>query len=89
MTTLLTDEFTPERAELARRDLIDLRRRIANGEAVPAEELARGIREIRIMYGKEAQSAVAARAAKEKKPAAKKAAAAKVDVDSLLNGILG
>lgn len=83
---LLTQEITPEDMEASRRNLVDMRRRIAAGEAIPAEELAEGLKKIRVMFGREAQAAFA-----KKKPAKKKAAPkkAKVDVDALLGGILG
>lgn len=73
-------------AEVSRRTLVDLRRRIAAGEAVPEEEIADGIRKLRQMYGQEAQTKIQKAAAK--KPA-KKASAKKVDTDDLLKGILG
>lgn len=80
---ILNTEFTPEEAEETRRTLVDLRRRIANNEAVPPAELSAGLLKLRRMYGSEANIAV-----KAKKPAKAKAKP-KVDADDLLNGILG
>lgn len=82
---ILNQKFSPEQMEESRKALIDCRRRIAAGEAIPAEELAENLKKIRVMYGREAQAAHA-----KKKPAAKKASPKKkVDTDSLLSGILG
>lgn len=85
---LLEQKFSPEKAELSRKTLVDMRRRIAAGEAVPEEELKAALLLIREMYGREAIAAVA-----KKKPAAKKKAAAKkapkIDANALLNDILG
>lgn len=83
---ILNQKFSPEKMEESRKTLIDCRRRIAAGEAIPADELAENLKKIRAMYGREAQAAHA-----KKKPAAKKKATPKkkVDTDSLLSGILG
>lgn len=82
---LLSTKFSVEDAEITRKTLVDLRRRIANNEAIPPEELAAGLKKIRIMYGNEANIAV--KADKPKKAA--KAKKAKVNVDDLLGGLLG
>lgn len=85
---LLEQKFSPEKAELSRKTLVDLRRRIAAGDVVPEEELKAALLLIREMYGREAIAAVA-----KKKPAAKKKAAAKkapkINADDLLKDILG
>lgn len=80
---ILGQEFD---AEVGRQMCIDLRRRVAAGEAVPPEELAKGLALLRKMYGYEAQLA-----AKSKEPAKKKAAPKKkkVDADELLGNLLG
>lgn len=83
---LLNQEITAEDMEVSRKNLIDMRRRIAAGEAIPVEELQKGLKMIRQMFGREAQASFA----KTKKAAPKKKAPAKkVDVDALLGGILG
>ncbi len=85
---LLEQKFSPEKAELSRKTLVDMRRRIAAGEAVPEEELKDALLLIREMYGREALAAAA-----KKKPTAKKKAAAKkapkIDPQALLDDILG
>lgn len=84
---LLTQKFSAEKAELSRKTLVDMRRRVAEGEAIPEQELADALHLIREMYGREAIAAVA----KKKKPAAKKTAAKKpaIDPQALLDDILG
>lgn len=83
---LLNQEITAEDMEVSRKNLIDMRRRIAAGEAIPVEELQKGLKMIRQMFGREAQASFA----KTKKATTKKKAPAKkVDVDALLGGILG
>jgi hypothetical protein len=84
---ILNQKFSPEQMEESRKTLIDCRRRIANGEAIPAEELAENLKKIRVMYGREAQASHAKKKAPAKRAAPKKAK--KVDTDSLLSGILG
>lgn len=76
--------------ELSRKMLLDLRRRIANGEAVPPEELAEGVRKLRQMYGEESRLKQAANVGKAVKKGSKaaKASGVKVNADDLLNGIL-
>lgn len=83
MEELLNQPFDAEQVELSRRKLIDMRRRVANGDCIPEEELAEALVLIRKMYGREAQ------AAKPKKAAAKSKAKPKVNADDLLNDILG
>lgn len=83
MSDILTQEISP--GELGRQMLVDLRRRIANNEDVPEEELAAGLLKIREMYGKEK----AAAKTKPKARAAKKKPAKSVNADDLLNGLLG
>lgn len=68
--------------ELTRRNLVDLRRRISNNEAIPEDELAANLLKIREMYGSEKKATAA------KKKAAPKKAAPKVDADELLGGLL-
>ncbi|ATB52675.1 hypothetical protein PVS_39 [Vibrio phage vB_VspS_VS-ABTNL-3] len=85
---LLEQKFSPEKAELSRKTLVDMRRRIAAGDAIPTDELKDALMLIREMYGREAIAAAA-----KKKPAAKKKAAAKkapkIDPQALLDDILG
>ena len=80
MSDLLNQKVSPEDFEEGRKTLIDFRRRIANNEAIPPEELAGALLKIRQLYGKEATK----KAAKPKKAPAKK-----VDADDLLKGIIG
>lgn len=75
---------TVSEAEVTRRSLVDLRRRIANNEAIPEEELAENLMKIRQAYGSEAK-ATQAKATKAKKAAPKK----KVNADDLLGDLLG
>ena len=94
--SLLESKFSLERAEVSRKTLVDMRRRIAQGDEVPAEELAEALSLIREMYGREALATVAKAKADSKKKAkkkpAKKAPKKKMDkaaVDDLLSGLLG
>lgn len=83
--SILGEKFSLEQMEESRKTLIDMRRKIANGEAIEPELLAESIRKIRLCFGREAQAAHAKK--KEAKP--KKAAPAKkVDTESLLNNLL-
>lgn len=86
---LLSQKFSPEKAELSRKTLVDMRRRIAAGEAVPEQELADALHLIREMYGREAIAAAAKKKPAAKKKAAPKKAAPKIDADALLNDLLG
>ncbi len=67
--------------------LNDFRRRIANGERVPEDELAKAITTIRVLYGCEAEKKKQTKA--KAKPKAAKKAPPKVDVDDLLNNLFG
>ena len=90
--SLLESKFSLEKAELSRKTLVDMRRRIAHGDEVPAEELAEALSLIREMYGREALATVAKAKAGAKKKPAKKAPKKKMDkaaVDDLLSGLLG
>lgn len=81
---LLDEKFSPEQMEESRKTLIDMRRRIANGDAVPEEELAEALGKIRVMYGREAQASHAKKKTAKKKAAPKK----KVDTNALLGDLL-
>ncbi len=80
---ILEEKFSPEKMEESRKTLIDMRRRIADGEAIPEKELTEALQKIRVMYGREAQAAHA-----KKKPAKKAAPKKKVDTNALLGDLL-
>jgi hypothetical protein len=88
MESLLNQTLDGElsEAEVTRRTLVDLRRRISHNEAIPEDELASALLKIRKAYGAELKANKSA----AKKPAAKTAKKEpKVDADALLNGLLG
>lgn len=71
--------------EVTRRTLVDMRRRIANNEAIPEEELNDALMRIRKAYGSEAK----AKAKATKAPKASKAKKPTADADKLLGDLLG